>query len=80
MNALPVASIRDARSVASYVRLGPDRPDLQPVANLPPRTAVQILADRDAAQAEREALEAGRADLLLNGLPMTLSPSIIASP
>ena len=67
MNALPVTSIRDARSVATYVRLGPDRPDLQPVANLPPRTAAQILADRDAAQAEREALEAGRPDLLLNG-------------
>lgn len=60
-------SIRGAASIAPFVSIGRSRPDLVQAASLSPRTAAQILADRDAAQAEREALEASRADLLLTG-------------
>jgi len=67
MNALPTASIREARSIPSLVSIGRNRPDLVQQASLPPRTAAQIIVDRDAAQAEREALEASRADLLVTG-------------
>jgi len=64
---LPIANIRQDRHVASYVSLGRSRPDLKTVLPASPRTAAQILAERDATQAEREVLEAGRPDVLLNG-------------
>jgi chromosome segregation ATPase len=64
---LPIANIRQDRHAAAYVSLGRSRPDLKPVMPASPRTAAQILAERDAAQAEREALEASRPDVLLNG-------------
>lgn len=64
---LPIANIRQDRHVASYVSLGRSRPDLKPVALDTPRTSTQISAERDAAQAEREVLEANRPDVLLNG-------------
>lgn len=70
MNMLPIANVRLNRhdgTVAPFVSLGRSRPDLKPVLPASPRTAAQILAERDAAQAEREALEASRADVLLNG-------------
>lgn len=64
---LPIANIRHDRHVASYVSLGRSRPDLQVVVPSAPRTSTQISAERDAAQAEREGLEASRPDVLLNG-------------
>ncbi len=67
MRAVLTDSMRGNSSVAPFVSIGRSRLDLVPPAPLPPRTAAQILADRDAAQAEREALEASRADLLLTG-------------
>ena len=67
MRVLVSDSFRGAGSIAPFVSIGRSRPDLVQPAILPPRTATQILADRDAAQAEREALEASRADLLLTG-------------
>ncbi|MCJ2023389.1 hypothetical protein [Methylobacterium sp. J-067] len=70
MSALPTVNIRHNRldgDVAPFVSIGRSRPDLVQPASLAPRTSAQILADRDAAQAEREALEASRPDLLLNG-------------
>jgi len=54
-------------TVAPFVSLGRSRPDLKPVALDTPRTSTQISAERDATQAEREALEANRPDVLLNG-------------
>jgi hypothetical protein len=54
-------------TVAPFVSLGRNRPDLQPVLPSEPRTSTQISAERDATQAEREAWEASRADVLLNG-------------
>ena len=67
MRAVLTDSMRGNSSVASFVSIGRSRLDLVPPTPLPPRTAAQILADRDAAQAEREALEASRTDLLLTG-------------
>jgi hypothetical protein len=70
MNAIPAVSVRHNRhdgNVAPFVSLGHDRPDLQPVAPSGLRTSTQISAERDAAQVEREALEASRSDVLLNG-------------
>ncbi|SDA25029.1 hypothetical protein SAMN02799622_03537 [Methylobacterium sp. UNC378MF] len=64
---LPIANIRQDRHVASYVSLGRSRPDLKTVLPASPRTAAQILAECDATQVEREALEASRPDVLLNG-------------
>ncbi|GJE52546.1 hypothetical protein GOFOIKOB_5619 [Methylobacterium tardum] len=69
MNMIPTVSVRHNRhdgNVAPHVTLGPSYIDRQP-APLAPRTVAQILLDRDAALAEREALEASRADLVLNG-------------
>ena len=54
-------------NVAPFVAIGRSRPDLAQQASLPERTADRILVDRDAAQAERDALEATRTDLLVNG-------------
>ncbi|MGH1588010.1 hypothetical protein ACRBEV_06220 [Methylobacterium phyllosphaerae] len=70
MNMLPTANVRLNRhdgTVASFVSLGRSRPDLRQVALDTPRTSTQISAERDAAQAEREAFEADRPDVLLNG-------------
>jgi hypothetical protein len=70
MNAIPTVSVRHNRhdgNVAPFVSLGHDRPDLQPIAQSGLRTSTQISAERDAAQVEREALEASRSDVLLNG-------------
>lgn len=70
MNAIPTVSVRHNRhdgNVAPYVSLGRIQPDLQPAAPSGPPTSTQIFAERDAAQAEREAWEASRADVLLNG-------------
>lgn len=53
-------------TVAPHVSLGRSYIDRLPV-QVAPRTAAQILVDRDAAQAERESLEASRSDLLVNG-------------
>ncbi|MCJ2048685.1 hypothetical protein [Methylobacterium sp. J-070] len=64
---LPIANIRQDRHVASYVSLGRSRSDLKTVLPASPRTAAQILAERDAAQAERETLEDSRSDVLVNG-------------
>lgn len=64
---LPVANIRHDRHVAPFASLGRSRPNLQAVPQIGPRTSTQIHAERDAAQAEREALEASRPDVLLNG-------------
>jgi len=69
MNMLPTANVRLNRhdgTVAPFVSLGRTRSDLKPVP-LARRTSAQIHAERDAAQAEREALEASRPDMLLNG-------------
>lgn len=69
MHQLPTANVRLNRhdgTVAPFVSLGRSRPDLKPVP-LAPRTSTQICAERDAAQAECKALEASRADVLLNG-------------
>ncbi|SFM09839.1 hypothetical protein [Methylobacterium pseudosasicola] len=70
MNAIPTVSVRHNRhdgNVAPFVSLGRNRPDLQPVLPAAPRTSTQISAERAAAQAEREALEASRANVLLSG-------------
>ena len=67
MNMLPTANVRHDRHLGPVASLGRSRSDLQPVMPVSPRTAAQILAERDAAQGEREALEANRADVLLNG-------------
>ncbi|MGU3479416.1 hypothetical protein [Methylobacterium sp. D48H] len=64
---LPIANIRQDRHVASYVSLGRSRPDLKPVVLDAPLSSTQISAERVAAQVEREALEASRSDVLLNG-------------
>ncbi|TXN41375.1 hypothetical protein [Methylobacterium sp. WL7] len=70
MNAISAVSVRHNRhdgNVAPFVSIGRVRPDLQPVLPVTARTSTQISAERDAAQAEREMLEASRADVLLNG-------------
>lgn len=67
MNVLPIANVRHDRHLAPVASLGRSRPDLHPVAPSAPRTSTQIGAERDAALAEREALEARRSDVLLNG-------------
>lgn len=55
-------------NVAPHVSLGRSYIDRLPVTVLvEARTAAQILVERDAAQAERESLEASRSDLLVNG-------------
>jgi hypothetical protein len=69
MNAIPTVSVRHNRhdgNVAPFVSIGRGHPDLPPVP-LAPRTAARILAERDVAQAERDAWEASRVDVLLNG-------------
>lgn len=70
MNAIPAVSVRHNRhdgNVAPFVSIGRVRPDLQTVLPAAPRTSTQISAERDAVQAERDAWEASRADVLLNG-------------
>lgn len=67
MNVLPIANVRHDRHLAPVASLGRSRPDLHQVAPSAPRTSTQIGAERDAALAEREALEASRSDVLLNG-------------
>ena len=55
-------------NVAPHVSLGRSYIDRLPVTvPVEPRTAAQIIADRDLAQAERESLEASRSDVLVNG-------------
>jgi hypothetical protein len=55
-------------NVAPHVSLGRSYIDRLPVTvPVKPRTATQILVDRDAAQAECKSLEASRADVLVNG-------------
>ena len=66
MNVLPIANVRHDRHLAPVASLGRSRPDLHQVAPSAPRTSTQIGAERDAALAEREALEASRSDVLLN--------------
>lgn len=66
---LPRVNVRETRTIHPHVTLGLPRRD--PVgdiaARLAPRTSADIAADRDAAVAERTALEASRSDLMLTG-------------
>lgn len=69
MNALPTVNVRHDRhdrALAPVVGLKPSKIVLYPTPPAP-RTAAQISAERNAAQAEREAWEASRADVLLKG-------------
>ncbi|MGU3538891.1 hypothetical protein [Methylobacterium sp. A54F] len=62
-------SIRPRDFVAPRVILSAPRPDLiaANAASLPSRTSADIAAEREAALAEREVLEAARPEALLNG-------------
>ena len=66
---LPRVNVRETRTVHPRVTLGLPRRDpvLATAARLAPRTSTEIAADRDAAVAERTALEASRSDLMLTG-------------
>ncbi|MFK5597951.1 hypothetical protein ACFZ8E_13175 [Methylobacterium sp. HMF5984] len=66
---LPTVNVRETRTVHPRVTLGLPRRDpvAADAARLAPRTSAEIAADRDAAVAERTALEASRADLMLTG-------------
>ncbi|TXN60430.1 hypothetical protein FV230_26145 [Methylobacterium sp. WL6] len=65
---LPVVNVRETRTIHPRVTLGLPRHALvADTARLAPRTSAQIAADRDAAVAERTALEASRSDLMLTG-------------
>ncbi|WP_187276710.1 hypothetical protein [Methylobacterium sp. WL30] len=63
---LPRVNVRETRTIQPRVTLG--LPRRAPIATRPaPRTSGEIAADRDAAVAERTALEASRSDLMLTG-------------
>ncbi|GJD36764.1 hypothetical protein [Methylobacterium aerolatum] len=69
MNALPNVNVRQSRedrALAPVVGFKPSTVVLYPLPPAP-RSAAQIAAERDAAQAEREALETSRSDALLKG-------------
>lgn len=63
---MSVLTVRPRDAHPSRITLGPARADLV-VARQEPRTSTHIAADRDQAIAEREALEASRPDVMLNG-------------
>ena len=63
---LPTVNVREANTLASVVSLSRNRLPAQPMRPVP-RTSVEIVADRDAAVSDREALEAARPDVLLRG-------------
>ena len=64
-----IVSFRDSQVHQPVVNLGRTRPDLLSANEhtLAPRTSSHIAAERDAALAEREALEASRPDMMLLG-------------
>ncbi|MCJ2111905.1 hypothetical protein MKK64_11925 [Methylobacterium sp. E-025] len=66
---LPRVNVRETRTIHPVVtiRSQPRDPVVRDAAQLAPRTSADIAADRDAAVAERTALEASRSDLMLNG-------------
>ncbi|MCJ2111922.1 hypothetical protein MKK64_12015 [Methylobacterium sp. E-025] len=66
---LPRVNVRETRTIHPVVtiRSQPRDPVVRDAAHLVPRTSVDIAADRDAAVAERTALEGSRSDLLLTG-------------
>jgi hypothetical protein len=66
---LPRVNVRETRTIHPVVtiRSQPRDPVVRDAAHLAPRTSVEIAADRDAAVAERTALEASRSDLMLTG-------------
>ncbi|KQS53802.1 hypothetical protein ASG32_31760 [Methylobacterium sp. Leaf361] len=66
MNTISSFNLRDERNLAPVVGLKPSKVVLYPVPPAP-RTSTQISAEREAAQAERDSLEASRAGVLLKG-------------
>ena len=65
---LPVVNVRETRTIHPRVTLGlPRHAPVADTVRLAPRTSAEIAADRDAAVAERTALEASRSDLMLTG-------------